>query len=561
MKKLFIYSAVATAMLTVTSCGDSFLSLEPPSSVTTDGYYVTEATIMQSETAAYAPMGWFDYDNGQYAALCMVSDIQGDDIYPGGGGESDNDYLHYISEYAANSQHTLDQVWGGMYSGVNRSIHLIDNANDPAAQITDDQRALFNAEGHALRDYYYSLLWKTWGNVPYYEENLGPDSSFLASQWKADDVYERVVSDLETTIDSNILPMKQTIDQAGRWTKAAMEMVYADMVMYQNDQTRYAKALGYMKEIINSGQYSLIPGDNYNDLFEQPTEWSNEIIMDVNYIAVGGTRDWGNYLGTGGTVLPELIGIDGLNYYHLESGHVADFDGTGWGFCPVAKEAYDAFETTDKRRDVAILNISQYMQDKAAIGDVVFYGGRYQNTGFFLRKYLPRVDGAKGSSGPAALNFGNNLHIYRYAETLLNAAELSLNAGDAGFAQTCLDQIRTRAGLASVPVTLDNIIQERRVEFIGEGKRYYDLVRTGKAASVLVPGGGVLLDPSAVEPATGQPWDGKHIATTPLLYTAPGTANPLRTQSWTENKKYLPIPQGEIDKTTGTAHPLVQNPY
>ena len=35
--------------------------------------------------------------------------------------------------------------------------------------------------------------------------------------------------------------------------------------------------------------------------------------------------------------------------------------------------------------------------------------------------------------------------------------------------------------------TIDNIINERRLEFVGEGKRYWDLIRTDKAASVLVP--------------------------------------------------------------------------
>jgi hypothetical protein len=61
------------------------------------------------------------------------------------------------------------------------------------------------------------------------------------------------------------------------------------------------------------------------------------------------------------------------------------------------------------------------------------------------------------------------------------------------------------------------------LEFVGEGKRYWDLIRTGKAASVLVP-----------------------------------DQYGYRTNSWTSNKKYLPIPQSEIDKARGT---LTQNNY
>ena len=69
----------------------------------------------------------------------------------------------------------------------------------------------------------------------------------------------------------------------------------------------------------------------------------------------------------------------------------------------------------------------------------------------------------------------------------------------------------------------ENILQERALEFVGEGKRYWDLVRTGKAASVLVP-----------------------------------DSYGYRTNKWTESKKYLPIPQNEIDAAQGT---LTQNNY
>ena len=70
---------------------------------------------------------------------------------------------------------------------------------------------------------------------------------------------------------------------------------------------------------------------------------------------------------------------------------------------------------------------------------------------------------------------------------------------------------------------LAHIVQERRLEFVGEGKRYWDLVRTGKAAATLVPD----------------------------QYN-------YRTNAWSESKKYLPIPQSEMDAAQGT---LTQNDY
>lgn len=177
----------------------------------------------------------------------------------------------------------------------------------------------------------------------------------------------------------------------------------------------------------------------------------------------------------------------------------------------------------------------------------VTYNGRYQNTGIFLRKYLGRPGGTEGAIASSDLNWENNLHLYRYAETLLNAAELALAVGD-GSAQGYFDQVRSRAGLESKPVSVDNILAERRVEFVGEGKRYFDLVRTGKAASVLKTGGGVVLQTKRTLEEDG---------TFKGTCTWGGQAIPER-QDWEESKKYLPIPQSEIEAAQGT---IIQNPY
>ena len=136
-----------------------------------------------------------------------------------------------------------------------------------------------------------------------------------------------------------------------------------------------------------------------------------------------------------------------------------------------------------------------------------------------------RKSNNKDQKADADLGFNNNLRVYRYAETLLNAAELLLKTGGSGAeAAKYVDEVRTRAGLAALGnVSEDDILNERRHEFMGEGKRYFDLVRTGKAASVLTPsndGGG------------------------------------YRTKAWSESVRYLPIPQADIDAAQGT---LTQN--
>lgn len=531
MRKSKLYIAAAAALLfNLTSCSDSFLTEEPSSSVVIDGYYDTYAHILESAVAAYDPMHWYDYFSG-WAPLNLVWDSMGDDIYVGGSSTTDQMQIHLISQYRSDPTNNIGGAWTGSYSGVNRSIRLIDNATN-SSLITEEQRNLFVAEGHALRAWYYLVLWKTWGNVPYYEENL--KEPYLARQYKADELYDAVVTDLENVLDSKVLPMNQPAEWKGRMTQAAAAMIYADYVMYQGDKTRYGKALQYMKDIIESHEYDLVSAE---ELWDVTNEWNKEIIFDVNYIAKGGERTWGSANAPGGTVLPAMIGVDGFS-----SNEESPEFSSGWGFGTVSKEVYDAYDEGDARRDLSILNMDKYIKDKAAEGYKVSYGGRYQNTGYFLRKYLPRPGGNEGALGDADLNWDYNLHLYRYAETLLNAAELALETGDVPTAQGYYDLVRDRAKVNHKTVSIDNLIDERRLEFVGEGKRYFDLVRSGKAATVLKAGGGLVL-----QDKEKLVWGGQAI--------------PERT-TWSENKKYIQIPQSEIEATAskGEEFAIVQNP-
>lgn len=132
-----------------------------------------------------------------------------------------------------------------------------------------------------------------------------------------------------------------------------------------------------------------------------------------------------------------------------------------------------------------------------------------------------RKSNNKDQKADADLGFNNNLRVYRYAETLLNAAELLLKTGgSASEAAEYVNKVRERAGLPAVNgVDEDVILNERRHEFMGEGKRYFDLVRTGRAASVLTP--------------------------------ANDSGN-FRTKGWSEDVRYLPIPQADIDAAQGS---------
>lgn len=494
---------IATAFL-ATGCSDSFLEVTSPTQEFIDTYYTTDAHIQEAVVAAYDPLHWTDWGMDEYNPVTLMSDIMADDLWIGGQDRTDNQAWHLMMNFEAIPTNVIKGLWSVAYSGVKRSNDVLTYLEWAGENVKEENRAYYTAQVLTLRALYYNWLWKFWGNIPYYDVNL--TAPYLAEQLPADQVYEKIIADLDNVISMDVLPMRETSENYGRVTKAMAYMLYAEVVMYQNDESRYGKALQYMQEIINSGEYDLV--DDYASIFKESGEWNKESIFEVNYTDDNAVRSWSAPLTAGGTVLPTLIsphtwpdGTDGHDQ--------------GWGFCPVRLETYERYANNDTRRDATCWNAG-------ALG--VDYNKRYQDTGLFLEKYAALTGNNKDQKADAQLNWNNNLRIYRFSETLLNAAELIARGAGSGDAKLYLNKVRKRAGLVTeLEPTIDNIIEERHLEFVGEGKRYWDLIRTGKASSVLVP-----------------------------------DEYGYRTNTWTENKKYLPIPQSEIDAAQGT---LTQNNY
>ena len=501
-KHISIMAGVFAASMALVSCSDSFLEVKNPTGEPLEEYYTNETTLNEALTAAYAPLHWPDWDGTAYNDLTVDAEIMGDDFWVGGSSITDNQHWHRLFNFEADGNNTLATLWGDFYSGIKRCNDAIKYASWGGA--SESFTRSMEMQARLLRVYYYNILWHYYGNVPFYLENLA--LPYTAPQLTADEIYDQLLPELEEIIASNVLPLRWPATEAGRVSQAFAYMLYAEMVMYQNDTARYPQALTYMKQIISSSDYSLNP--NFANLWEESGEWCSESIFEINYNDDQAQRDWGTPLAAGGSVLPTLIspnswpGGDGWN-----GGE------DGWGFLPCRLETYNMYAEGDVRRDATVWDVRG-----------VSYQERYQDTHLWLAKYRPYSDNNKDCPTSKNLNYNNNKRIYRYAETLLNAAELLLQTGgSASEATGYVNEVRNRAGLGSLSsVSIDDIIEERHLEFCGEGKRYFDLVRSGKAATVLVP-----------------------------------DSYGYRTNSWTPNKKHIPLAQSELD-----ADPtLVQNNY
>ena len=509
MKKIF-YPLFA-AVLMISACTTNFLEVESTTTVPEETSYTSEYDITKALMAAYAPLIGLDYCDGEFHPYQFVSDILADDYNAvGGSGPGDLVHLQLLGAYNSNSQQSLIGLWTNLYRGVYRSNIVVNRTADIPGMSDANKTRVIN-EARFLRAFYYHILWKFWGSVPYYTENPnGGSIPYIVPQLSEDEVYNKIMEDLDAATAPGALPETVMMTEVGRANRYTAYMLRAEVVMLKEDATRYASVLSQMQEIINSDIYALTP--NFADIWETAGEWNCESIFEINYADDPSNRSWEDPLAPGGSIYPVFLCPDSYkgSRFHSE----------GYGFGPVSPALKAAYEEGDQRRGATIMDFNT----DAEKGEK--YNKREGDTGMFNRKYMARAGGAENNvAGIYDMGHRNNLRIYRYSDALLRASELLVRTGGSqADADAYLDQVRARAfsvapeelGSHKKSATLDNLLNERRLEFALEGHRFFDLVRFGKADAV------------------------------------------LGAKGYTLSKRYIPIPQSEIDKAEGT---LTQNNY
>ncbi len=104
------------------------------------------------------------------------------------------------------------------------------------------------------------------------------------------------------------------------------------------------------------------------------------------------------------------------------------------------------------------------------------HAATHTRSGFLMRKYLDE------NFHPKAIwaSCTNDWIELRYAEILLNYMEAVVESGqgDPAKAEQYLNDLRHRAGhTTNIPLSLENVMRERRIELAFENKRYWDLIR------------------------------------------------------------------------------------
>ncbi len=453
MKKYILIPVLFTTLFF--SCSDEFTQRAPVYAIDSENYFNSEADYNQALIGAY------DLLQSTYLNV-MLGEIASDNT--ASGGESATDVIGF--QQIDDMTHTpvnanLKNLWDWMFAGVNRCNYIMEFKDK--TDFANKNQVI--GETRFLRAYYYFELVKWFGPVPIKgDKRFSPTDITVLPRASVQEVYAAIEADLLFAID-NVNPIPA---QTGRVTKGAAQALLGKVYLYQN---KFLQAANVLDNLIGSNSYSLV--SNYNAIFENNTENNVESVFEVQYSDAEGAGFDCLQCSEGNVA----VGFNGIRNY---TGPLYD---SGFSFNVPRAEVVNAFEVGDNRKDVAILDIVAF-----AAANNATYGTGFKHTGYFNRKYLPR----KGDSniGDQNLTNPNNYRSIRYADVLLMAAE-AYNRGGLGDAQarTYLNEVRRRAFgdlnhdiTAAGPALTDLIYAERRVELVGEGHRFFDLVRTGKAA-------------------------------------------------------------------------------
>ncbi len=442
-----------------------------------EDYVITEQDYLKSETdyrtmlvSVYTPLQWLNQ-------AVPVGEIASDNAVSGGENASDVLSLQQIDDYTHTSVNsTLEELWKSAYEGVNRANYMLQykNTNLAGDKIEFAGKDAMYGEVYFLRAYYYFTLEKFFGNVPLFtDKRLSlSDSKTLKNATKAQ-VYEQVEKDLTEAI--KVLPATQV--QKGRITKYAAQALLGKVYLYQN---KFDLAAAMLDNVINSNAFSLVT--NYASMFLASGENGAESIFEIQYSNNSPYYNWGGATRGQGNYAIQQCGIRGLN------GSDAMPYAAGWSTNLPTQNLASAFAAGDQRKAATILDIEAYKTANPGL-NITYQVAPYKNTGLYNQKYLPR----KGeTSGQVELNYLNNFRIIRYADVLLMAAEAYNRAATANDtkAQDYVNKVRERAfgdqlhKITATGTTLRQAIwDERRLELAMEGDRFFDLVRTGQAAS------------------------------------------------------------------------------
>ncbi len=458
----------------LSSCSKDFLEVEPKGTSLESNYYQNQEQAFAGLVAVYDIMR---KNSGGFENMLTMMNAGSDDHYAGGGGATDGAGIQGFSNYTLNPNIMPNSFWNDHYQGIFRANYLLTKLPEVAMEAALIDR--YTAETKALRANYYFNLVRMFKNIPLITVPMSSSEFYSVTQVTPEEVYIQIEKDLTEALASTNLPDVVSSSEAGRFTKGAVHALLGKVYLYQKKNTLAAAQFAEVNgTLVGTNQYGYKLLDNFADLWTVDNKFNTESILEVAHTNASmiGWENWGNGIDEGNSVNV----MCGPRTYSKIAADAPDLP-SGWSFNVFTQDFYD-FIKTDPRFAATVLD----MKELQASGKASYIGG-YQDTGYFLNKFIPRRSDVTTGAGEPVLNYRQNTYVIRLADTYLMEAEAL--GGTGVRAQALLDAVRSRVGLGSIPVSLAAIKAERRAELAGEGHRFFDLVRWGDAAEKLASRG------------------------------------------------------------------------
>lgn len=469
------------------ACSEEFITAKTEGIFTEENYYQNESQLMEGLVSVYDLLR---KNSGGFENMITMMNAGSDDFFAGGGGPTDGVGIHTFDNFTISGTSIPRSFFGDFYRGIARANVLVSKL--PGAEADEAVKARILAETRTLRAFYYFQLVTMYKNIPLITEPLDVNELFDVPQAPPADVYAFIEAELLESIDD--IPPTVSNAEKGRLTQAAARAILGKVYLYQEKWALAAEQFALVNGTPGgTSQYGNHLLDNFSELWRvyvyndegdlvgiEYNKFNAESLLETSHtnLSRAGWGNWGASSDEGNSV-NQMVGPRG---YNRPGGSSAPDFISGWSFNPVALGLVTAMQG-DPRFDDTILD----MPTLVAAGQAG-YQPADQDTGYFLKKFMPLTFETSNLGGNQELNYEQNTYIIRLADTYLMEAEALMHGGNVGRAQELLDAVRGRVGLGSVPVTLDAIYHERRVELAGEGHRFFDLVRTGQTG-VLTPFG------------------------------------------------------------------------
>ncbi len=411
------------------ACEDDLFQ-NPITDKAVDSFFSNEGEIESAVNGAYDALQQTGLYNLYLPAIGEIpSDNTFDEVPANDGGR----YGELDEFKVITSNDVITDIWRDAYRGIQRTNVILNRIGD-IDFASEQTKAARMGEMRFLRALLYFNLVRIYGDVPLVtEETVDPTTYFGQGRTPVEEVYRQIIQDLEEAV--MLLPPLP--DRPGRVIKTAGETLLAKVLMTRGD---FFGAKEQLDQVVGAGIHHLQV--HPADIFELENELNAEIIFAVQFAS--GIN--GNSEGSDAFVQFSPSGtVNGAKGHNLPN-----------------RDFIQLYEEQDLRKEA-------------------FVGVTDKGTPFCRKYKRPTTEPNDGESDWVVL---------RYADVLLLLAECENELGDLALAAKYLNEVRERAGVspstASGKDELEEAIElERRLELIGEGHRWFDLLRTGKAISTM----------------------------------------------------------------------------